>query len=389
MGKLIKSQAFAWVKFLVGAAVFAGIAYLMWGDIALILFAFVVSVAPLVVANMSYTYIEKKIISRVKFPFRVIVGGMLSLSIFGFSLLLIYEDFQPVEFTATSEAEIVEFANSRKAFATIYTGQIYDLDIVLTSTTTSEHGMFFGGAYMPLTGMDKSDVSTYYVNVIEFDNRLAVLLTSNPLTSENTNNGLQVRKAESHIQEYYRNTMIRDIAADWDVSENHLSQLLLPVALQTVSSPDIRSRVATFGIICLAFFFVCAFVCLVMPKLRFFKMQTKFGKMLSQHEDFSSLERKINQQVKEPLLSNDSTMITRDFIIGDSDNTSGGFWYTEQLISVEFEVHEEFDDGDIQYDAFLSTGSDGFHFLTFEKDALDELKNRVDNKPENHPVSLQ
>jgi len=339
--------------------------------------ALVLSFVLFFMIDLALTNVEKRIVKLIKLPFKIIAGVAFILPLCIFSFLVIYEDFQLNEFHVNNDSEFVDFANSRRKFATLHTDQFFDLGISLTSTTTQITGFFFGGAYVEVPGSTQTQLD-YNMYLVEFDNVIALYMASVRGSHPRIGDGLQVRKADDSLQEYYDETMIRYFAAEWDIDEDYLREILLPVALQSVWSLDYREMTATLGMICIALVLISASLTFVVLKMPFLKKHSKFGKQISWREEFSVIERKINDQLENPVFKDDDIFITKDYIIGKSSSTKSGFWYTDQLISAELQEYEEYSDGDVQYRAILSTSDDEFRFLTFDKEAIEDIATKID-----------
>jgi len=372
------STTFSRLKTLLAFAAVLLVAYILWGKIVLLAIALVLSIVLLVVAIHTHSNVERLIVTQVKKAIRTIVCVVFVLSLSIFAALVMYGDLQLMEYQVNSEAGILEFSHSSKKYATLQIGRFFDLGISLVSSSSQRFGFISGGMYMEMpTGTDSE--TKYDVYLIDFDNKLALYMASSTEPHLSANGGLQIKKTDDSIQEYCDKTLIRNVAAELGMDEGNLREIMLPVALQSVSPPATRGRLASTGIVCAVLFLTSASLGFVIPKLPYVKKRTKFGKLVSQREEFHVIERKINEQAKNPVFTDDSIIITQDYIIGKNSKGKYGFWYIDQLTGAKIEENVVFSDGDIQYCAYLFTCDDEFHFLTFDKKAVDDIITRIEH----------
>jgi len=371
-----KKKYIGFIKSYAILAALTGIAYLIWGKLALIGLALILSTLLYALMEFAFTEVEKRIITFIKAPVRIIIGFFFVPSLLCFAILVINGSFQTTEFHVNNDADAVRFSNSRSNFATIHSGQLYDSGYILTSKTSLGSGFFAGGMYFetPATGNDSSKTETEDVFYIEFDSHAVVYVVHEREPLPRDGEKLYVRKADKSLQDYYDDILVRILASDIGVDEEAFREIVLPVVLQPATGINERERLANIGIVSIAIFVTCAFICLVIPKLPFIKRRSRFGKLISKREDFSIIERKINEQIKNPVFKDDKITITQDYIIGNSKSVKGGFWYLDQLVAADIEEHKVFDDGDIQYSVSLHTDDDEvFSFLTLEIEAIEGL----------------
>ena len=354
------------------------IVYLIWGKIALVLSAIVLTVVPVVVSEVFMSHIEKRIRKQRIGKLRYVFNTVFCISLSYLSILIIYNDFQLREVHISNDIEIVEFANSRNSYATLHAGQFFTSGIDITSTHTSGMGFFFGGGYVEIPHDTRTDTTLYNLYIIEFDDMAALFMVRDGGAVPGIGkDGLFVEKSEDHVQKYSDKTLISYFAADWDIDEEYLRSYLLPVVLQPSEATGIHRKSVITGAICVSLALISAYLSFALPKLPGFKRHSKLGKQISKREDFSIIEQKIKEQMKKPVFYNDSITITTDYIIGEGNRNEVGFWYTDQLTSMEIEEDSVFSDGDMQYKVTLHTDNEWFQFLTYDIEALEDMQSRI------------
>jgi len=292
--------------------------------------------------------------------------------------LIIFNNFQLKEVHISNDTEIVKFADSRNKYATLQAGEFFESGRDITSKHTSSTGYFFGGGYVEVSNDRLTDTTVYNLYIIEFDDVAALFMVREGRAFPSIGrDGLFVEKADDGIQEYIDKTMISVFAADWDMDEEYLRSFLLPVVLQPSGATDIHSRSAITGTICVSLALISAYLSFALPKTSGFKRNSKLGKQISQHGDFSIIEQKIKEQMKNPVFHNDFIAITEDYIIGEGVRKEVGFWSTDQITSMEIEEDSVFSDGDMQYKVTIHTDDEEFQFLTYDIEALEDMQSRV------------
>ena len=354
------------------------IAYLIWGKIVLVLSVIVLTIVPIVVSEVMMSHIEKRIRNQKMGKLRYVIIIVFCISLSYLSILIIYNNFQLKEVHISNDIEINEFANSRNNYATLHAGQFYTSGMDITSKYTSNTGYFFGGGYVEIPNETRSDTTLYNLYFVEFDDMAALFMVRDGKAFPTIGkDGLFVKKSDDHIQEYSDKTLISIFAADWDMDEDYLRSFLLPVVLQPSDVTDIHRRSAITGTICVSLALISAFLSFALPKMSGFKRHSKLGKQISQREDFSIIEQKIKEQMKTPVFYSDLIAITKDYIIGEGYRNEVGFWYTDQITSVEIEEDTVFSDGDMQYKVTLKTDDEWFHFLTYDIEAIEDMQSTI------------